>query len=215
VNDSYRTDVPLKYPPYMIALAALYIAFIIAEKSSPKVMATVAAQREAQTQAQARAQAIKSLDSAALASAIDTPVTRPPRPAGTPGNVSPSTQLPAIATNQTLAIEQGRKIIGRAQGAELFASLNVNMGTLFCVVEELIAVYPVWRELDPGLDADSVAAGFLADVMIIDIARRNNMSAESLVDGIVQQRPGLLVRKRTTSCTNQRRVSPTLRLLGY
>lgn len=33
INDSYRTDVPLLYPPYVIALAALYIAFTLTTMS--------------------------------------------------------------------------------------------------------------------------------------------------------------------------------------
>lgn len=33
INDSYRTDVPLLYPPYIIALASLYIAFTLTSAS--------------------------------------------------------------------------------------------------------------------------------------------------------------------------------------
>jgi hypothetical protein len=47
-------------------------------------------------------------------------------------------------------MEQGRKIVGRGQAAELFAGIHVNVGTLLRVVQELIAVYPVWEELDGG-----------------------------------------------------------------
>ncbi|KJE91914.1 cyclin C [Capsaspora owczarzaki ATCC 30864] len=39
LNDSYRTDLCLQYPPYMIALAALYLACIMKEKQlSPKMV---------------------------------------------------------------------------------------------------------------------------------------------------------------------------------
>jgi cyclin C len=34
LNDTYRTDVPLLYPPYIVALAALYIAFTLTAMSS-------------------------------------------------------------------------------------------------------------------------------------------------------------------------------------
>ncbi|KAK4688695.1 cyclin-C, partial [Tremellales sp. Uapishka_1] len=34
VNDTYRTDVPLLYPPYIIALACLYIGFIISAQAA-------------------------------------------------------------------------------------------------------------------------------------------------------------------------------------
>lgn len=36
VNDTYRTDIPLLYPPYMIALTALHMACVINQKESAK-----------------------------------------------------------------------------------------------------------------------------------------------------------------------------------
>jgi hypothetical protein len=34
VNDSYRTDLILMYPPFMIALACIYIASVLKEKDT-------------------------------------------------------------------------------------------------------------------------------------------------------------------------------------
>ncbi len=121
--------------------------------------------------AAAQVQAAKMLDSSTIAAAINTPSARTLRPAGTPGSISPSTQLPAISANQIIAMEQGRKIIGRAQAAELFAGLNVNMGTLLRVVQELIAIYPVWDELDAGMTAGSAAAIVMASVGLSNMGR--------------------------------------------
>jgi len=39
VNDSYHTDVCLLYPPYLTALAALYIAVILSDVKSPAAVA--------------------------------------------------------------------------------------------------------------------------------------------------------------------------------
>lgn len=41
VNDSYHTDVCLIYPPYLTALAALYIAVILSDLKSPAAVAQV------------------------------------------------------------------------------------------------------------------------------------------------------------------------------
>jgi len=148
LNDTYRTDISLIYPPYIIALAALYLAFIITEKSAAAAAAAAAAAQVQQTK----------LMEAALSASAHTPGTRTPLRPGTPGTISPSPQLPVISANQIQAMEQGRKIVGRAQAAELFAGLHVNPGTVMRVVQEIVAVYPVWEELDGGGTAAAAAA---------------------------------------------------------
>ncbi len=40
INDSFRTDVPLLYPPYIVALAALYIAFTLTSASGTSARST-------------------------------------------------------------------------------------------------------------------------------------------------------------------------------
>ncbi|BEI92027.1 uncharacterized protein CcaverHIS019_0408470 [Cutaneotrichosporon cavernicola] len=40
INDSFRTDAPLLYPPYIVALAALYIAFTLTSSSGTSARST-------------------------------------------------------------------------------------------------------------------------------------------------------------------------------
>lgn len=89
---------------------------------------------------------------------VDTPNRNPATAASgaTSRPKTPSTPLtPVIGGTRPLS---GPGTVGRSRAAELFASFNINMGVLLRIVQEMVAVYSVWEEVNGGMSTAAQAA---------------------------------------------------------
>ncbi|KAA8895076.1 cyclin-like protein [Sphaerosporella brunnea] len=128
INDSCVTDLPLIYPPHIIALTAIFLSVVL--KSSPS-------QTSLHTTAAAAA--------AAAAAVATNPVANVPAiPANTGGDFNgggASTNLSGNGQGQ----QQNR--VGRL--IEWYAESKVDMEAIIDCTQEIISLYEVWESLPP------------------------------------------------------------------
>ena len=145
INDSYKTHLSLLYPPYMIALAALYLAFSLEDKSSA--------------------------DSHRLRGKVLMPFRiGDEKPDEVPVYYiqKPNTQVGAEGQTQStsgnghgVALSSGTdpglrmgdfepiKLLTRTNAPRLFASLDISLPMLLSIVQQLVSLYPLWDSFAP------------------------------------------------------------------
>lgn len=131
INDTYRSDICLLYPPYLIALGALYIALVM--NPPPILRATKPLPQ--------RSLAIPSSVSFTFSSPL--PSTGPPRRGRNLDD--PETLDPYPST--TMHSPEG-KPEDRQCPVEFFARLSTPMPLILEVVQEIVSLYELWNSLD-------------------------------------------------------------------
>ncbi|TDL17693.1 hypothetical protein BD410DRAFT_816457 [Rickenella mellea] len=141
INDTYRSDLCLLYPPHLIAITALYLTCII------QPHARKAHLEWAEFQQQAAAVAMSTAQSQSESQA-GTPTRRSSRHSSTPSSKekekdSPApTPTPSISTSDPSSVPQRNKTPGPPQDfVGFFAGLNVNMPLIASMAQEMLAFY--------------------------------------------------------------------------
>lgn len=119
LNDTYKTDIPLMYPPYMVALASLWLALSLHTPASEKITASM------QNRQHKRQQTDPELDQL-----LNEPKSTP---AGF-NSLSSASQLEEAAPPSQEALT-------------FFASLNVSLPLLAEVVQQMVSGYTVQKQV--------------------------------------------------------------------
>ncbi|SJX66510.1 related to SSN8-DNA-directed RNA polymerase II holoenzyme and SRB subcomplex subunit, cyclin C homolog [Sporisorium reilianum f. sp. reilianum] len=115
LNDTYKTDMPLMYPPYMIALASVWLALSLHTPASEKITASLENMQHRRTQHQHK---------------LDTLLNDP---ASTPADLA--TLSSTASVDDTAPPSQ--------EALTFFASLNVSLPLLAEVVQQMVSGYTV------------------------------------------------------------------------
>ena len=175
INDTYRTDLSLMYPPYLIAIACLYLAIAHFQAAHPgrsllsaTVQKQLAAAQAAQGQAQAAAAAAAASTLPGAASLPPIPVTRPGVPKSlnhplpmnpllqkaqqarlaTPPPVTAGLPLPPNPSAPPLAMNLPP--LPPSDPLAYFAHLNVNFSLVTVIVQDILALWPLWDSMEGG-----------------------------------------------------------------
>ncbi|EFP82672.2 uncharacterized protein PGTG_08868 [Puccinia graminis f. sp. tritici CRL 75-36-700-3] len=130
INDTYRTDLILLYPPYIIALAAIYITVVIHPHPAMKTLpqATKPTRRSSdETGPSSRTRRQSMNPSTPLANL-------PGRVEGTTGT---GTALPASPSTPTKVVP-----------LDFFARFPISMSLVLELVQEIVASYELWNRLE-------------------------------------------------------------------
>lgn len=152
INDSYKTHLSLLHPPYMIALAALYLAFSLEDKSSTdshrlrgKVLMPY-----------------KLGDQGEHGHPDEVPVYYVQKPVNQSGTESSHNNTghhnnltPGIGVygsgdgDNSMEDFEPIKLLTRTNAPRLFASLDVSLPMLLSIVQHLVSLYPLWDSFAP------------------------------------------------------------------
>lgn len=161
LNDSYRSDACLLYPPHVIAIAAIYLAF------SLHMPANLVAAVGNNAPGKAAAAATASDTPAKTADSSGERDVKKPRLASGQGGAGPTSSngRPAAAAPSAAKDPQNpASIRGKTDPITFLASLNVDMDLTMEVVQELVSLYALWHSYEdaaaPGVagSADGQAA---------------------------------------------------------
>lgn len=132
INDTYRSELCLLYPPHLIAIAAIYLTLVL----HVPTRAAIQSQREA----------------GLAGTSAETP-TLTPRP--TPRRRSSRQLSNASAPPMGSPKKANQDIVG------FFAELNVSMPLIATIAQEIISLYALWdRYKEDGDNADSAKNSF-------------------------------------------------------
>ncbi|ORY23540.1 hypothetical protein BCR39DRAFT_549092 [Naematelia encephala] len=166
INDLYRTEIPLLYPPYVIALSALYLGFCV------HAMQVAATNPNSNSSANTN-----------TASTYDSPSTNTTtnhhnnihtnnhnsnnnnsannhhnsnnyhynntRTRASTANNPPSAKL--LSRQQTIAADERLGLPPPPKGvAEFIASFQVSLPVLLACVQEIMVLYPIWESFEPS-----------------------------------------------------------------
>lgn len=126
INDTYRSDLCLLYPPHLIAITAIYMACAVHQETRGDI--------EKQTQVQPHGVAGST---------------------GAPGSMRRSSR----PSSSSFKRQQPQDIVG------FLAGLNVNMGLVATIAQEIVALHALWdRYNDDGTMSDAVRASLKRSV---------------------------------------------------
>lgn len=132
INDTYRSDICLLYPPHLIAIAALYLTCIF----QPQTRRAHVEWTELQQQAAAAPPEVQP----------GTATRRSSRHASTSSKEQPSVTLtPSSTSDQSSASRKGVAPLQDFVG--FFAGLNVNMPLIATIAQEMISFYSLCDRL--------------------------------------------------------------------
>jgi cyclin-C len=114
INDTYRTDVCLLYPPHLIAIAAIYLSLVNNDRIH-----------------------VSSQPRSTPAEIQMTPENTAPTPAS---NAGPT---PAGATSPSQGTQTGTTTSSNPDPVTFLASLNVSLATIATIAQEMISFYTV------------------------------------------------------------------------
>ncbi|PWN38687.1 cyclin-like protein [Ceraceosorus guamensis] len=123
LNDTYRTDIGLLYPPHLIAIAALYLGFTLHQPSRDSLVASAEKMRERRRKW------------AAAAAALSHPSNQDSGSVGGSESAEQHSDLPPPPVPPPDALS-------------FFAALNVDFRLVAEVVQHILAGYEVWHRID-------------------------------------------------------------------
>jgi cyclin C len=134
INDTFRSELCLLYPPHLIAVASIYLAFSL-NPPAPVGEGTPTAEN--------------SVDgSSPSSSGVSAPVaSRTRRQPDNETLTHPLPSKPGTATG-TVAAQPMKPTSGKAAAVPFLASLNVQMPLVLEIVQEIVALYSLWQSLE-------------------------------------------------------------------
>ncbi|KAI7937578.1 hypothetical protein MJO28_015124 [Puccinia striiformis f. sp. tritici] len=128
INDTYRTDLILLYPPYIIALAAIYITVVLHPHPS--------------------FQAMKPIAPPPIRGTIEEtgPSTRARRQSTNPAPVVPGGTVEGTTPTTTTTDSPGKPT--KVVPLDFFARFPISMSLVLELVQEIVASYELWNRLE-------------------------------------------------------------------
>lgn len=130
INDTYRTDLILLYPPYIIALAAIYITVVLQPNPSLQTMKSLPAS--------AKFLRPGANDSGPFARTRRQSFNSPPQPAN---------QI-ASARKDGMNISTPPPVPAKVVPLDFFARFPISMSLVLELVQEIVSSYEIWNRLE-------------------------------------------------------------------
>jgi cyclin C len=141
INDSYNTDLPLLYPPHIVAITAMFLAVVLRPTGQPSGLQN-------------------------YASSSSTPQSAAPLPSPGGHQMSPTSAGPAggpamsaaAAQNALLSGLSGFKQTGPKLGklVDWLAESKVDMNAIVDATQEMVSLYEVWEQFNERACKDAV-----------------------------------------------------------
>lgn len=177
LNDTYRTELCLLYPPHIIAIASIYLAFALHAPAA--IFQTQANNQNIMSAQQAAARSRASslagdgrpkLESNDSSTSINSPshLHMQPTPT-TPRNGSSNSSMAVQASQVSSAASQSsarssgsaQSTRGKVDPITFLASLNVQLPIVLEVVQEVLSLYALWKSYEdtPGTGSGAGSSG--------------------------------------------------------
>ncbi|KDQ65171.1 hypothetical protein JAAARDRAFT_117818 [Jaapia argillacea MUCL 33604] len=123
INDTYRSDLCLLYPPHLIAIAAIYLALVLHTPTRTLIQSQTAP---------------GSSSASATGSACSGPTTANPTPAPVRRSSRQASNASSSSSKKNQQHHQPQDFVG------FMASLNVSMPLIATIAQEIISLYTLW-----------------------------------------------------------------------
>lgn len=133
LNDTYRTELCLLYPPHLIAIASIYLSASLVTRAPPGGRSSTARTDGG--------------SSTARTDGGTTPGAAPETPASNPLSraTQPAAAAPSAVTDATTDKNAGR---GKTDLVTFLASLDVQLPIVLEIMQEIMSLYACWKAFD-------------------------------------------------------------------
>lgn len=159
LNDSYRTDVCLLYPPYVIAISALFLALALQQPDAAHAAKSAGAAAAAPAAGAATTNAGSSIAGSGI-DRVSASLTDDLVASILASSSSSSAAPPAFSSPSSHAADApvAAPPTSSFDPAAFLAQFQVSIPSVLSCVKEILAVYPLWEDLDRATKAAAAAA---------------------------------------------------------